>query len=94
MFFYVGEDGLKPGGAFIVKAYAAIAQQPCAVQEVIDHYRFKNVELKMPGGAADCYGNIIAHNLSNARILVPALVVGGFLFDAGVFEPIREAKNW
>src|ERR1035437_2040298 len=63
MLFYVGEDGLKSGGAFIVKACAAITQQPCAVQEAIDHHGFKNIELKMPTGAANGYGNIIAHNL-------------------------------
>lgn len=41
----------------------------------------------------DYLGNIIGQNLSNDRILVPALVVVGFLFDAGVFEPIREAEH-
>lgn len=40
------------------------------------------------------FSKIIGQNLSNDRILVPALVVVGLLFDAGVFEPIREAEHW
>lgn len=42
----------------------------------------------------DHLSNIIGQNLSNERILVPILVVVGFLFDAGVFEPIREVEHW
>lgn len=42
----------------------------------------------------DCLSSIISRNLSNDRILVPTLVTVGFLFDAGVFEPIREAEHW
>ncbi|MCJ1465433.1 hypothetical protein MMC07_004051 [Pseudocyphellaria aurata] len=41
----------------------------------------------------DHLSTVIGQNLSNDRILVPALLVVGFLFDAGVFEPIREAEH-
>src|ERR1035437_1215294 len=63
MLFYVIKNRLKACGTFIVKAYAAITQQPGTVQEVIDDNGFKNIELKMSAGAANAYGNIIAHNL-------------------------------
>lgn len=42
----------------------------------------------------DYLSNIIGQNLSNDRTLVPTLVVVGFLFDAGVFEQIRETEHW
>lgn len=32
--------------------------------------------------------------MSNDRVLVPTLVVFGFLFDAGVFTKLREIKPW
>lgn len=38
--------------------------------------------------------SIVGQNLTNDRILVPTLVVIGFLFDAGVFNPIRETEDW
>lgn len=42
----------------------------------------------------DHLSTIIGQNLSNDRISIPILLVVGFLFDAGVFEQIREAEHW
>ena len=42
----------------------------------------------------DCLSCIIRQNMLNDRVLVPTLVVFGFLFDAGVFTKLREIKPW
>ena len=41
----------------------------------------------------DCFNGIVEQNLSNDRVLIPTLVVLGFLFDSGVFEQLREADS-
>ena len=41
----------------------AVANQPGAVQKVVDHHGFEHVQLKMSGGAANIDGNIISQHL-------------------------------
>lgn len=43
-----------------------------------------------------CLNNIIRTNIERSidRIVIPTLVVYGFLFDAGVFERVQEQGDW
>ena len=43
MFFYIGNYRLQPDGTFVVERNATITDQSCTVQEIIDHYWFKNI---------------------------------------------------
>lgn len=40
-----------------------------------------------------CFNGIVEQNLSNDRVLIPTLVVLGFVFDSGVFEQLREVDS-
>src|SRR5258708_2005481 len=63
VFADIGLDGFDAAGATVVKADAAIADQAGAVQEIIDHYGFEDVEFEVAGGAADIDGYVIAQDL-------------------------------
>lgn len=43
-----------------------------------------------------CLNNIIRTNIERSvdRVVIPSLVVYGFLFDAGVFERVQGQGNW
>lgn len=43
-----------------------------------------------------CLNNIIRTNIERSidRVVIPTLVVYGFLFDAGVFEIVQEQGDW
>lgn len=43
-----------------------------------------------------CLNNIIRTNIERSidRVVIPTLVVYGFLFDAGVFERVQEQDDW
>lgn len=43
-----------------------------------------------------CLNNIIRKNIERSidRVVIPTLVVYGFLFDAGVFERVEEQSDW
>lgn len=43
-----------------------------------------------------CLNNIIRTNIERSidRLVIPTLVVYGFLFDAGVFERVQEQGDW
>lgn len=43
-----------------------------------------------------CLNNIIRTNIERSidRVVIPTLVVYGFLFDAGVFERVQEQSDW
>lgn len=43
-----------------------------------------------------CLNNIIRTNIERSidRVVIPTLVVYGFLFDAGVFERVQEQGDW
>lgn len=43
-----------------------------------------------------CLNNIIRTNIERSidRVVIPTLVVYGFLFDAGVFERVQEHGDW
>src|SRR3546814_7024876 len=56
-------NGLNSAGAFLFKGSAGIADEPRRMQEIVDHYRFKNIQFEMPGGSAYINGHVIAHYL-------------------------------
>lgn len=43
-----------------------------------------------------CLNNIIRTNIERSidRVVIPTIVVYGFLFDAGVFERVQEQGDW
>ena len=63
MFLMFALIGSIPAAHFIIERNAAITNQSCTVQEVVNHYRLKYIQLKMAGGATNVYGNIVTHYL-------------------------------
>src|SRR3546814_17145273 len=51
-------NGLNSAGAFLFKGSAGIADEPRRMQEIVDHYRFKNIQFEMPGGSAYINGHV------------------------------------
>src|SRR5579859_1839211 len=63
MLLDIGFDGLDAFCTVFVEAVTAVADEPGAVEEVIDHDGFEDVELEMTRGPADIDGDIIAQYL-------------------------------
>ena len=56
-------DGFESFGAMDIETVTAIADQPGAVQEIIDDHGFEDIELKVPHGSADVDGDVVAEHL-------------------------------
>src|SRR6185369_6884207 len=63
VFFNIRFDRLYSGSALIVETYTSFANQSCAVQEIVNDYRFEHIQFKVSHGATDIDRYIISHHL-------------------------------
>ena len=61
----IGFNGFDSHRTLIIEGNATITDQAGTMQEVVDHYGFEHIQLKVSVGTADIDGHIISHHLGS-----------------------------